>query len=111
MSLHRSSPSGQGQRSAPEEPRARRWRRPLIATAALALAGAGVVAVTTNASAATFNQEGWSTMSGGTNGGGSGPVVTVTSLSAFTSAVGSSTQQTVNLNGHFTCSTEITVAS
>ena len=64
------------------------------------------------ASAATFNQEGWSTVGGYvTNGGGTGPVITVTSLSALTSAAGSSTQETINVNGHFTCSTEIKVAS
>jgi pectate lyase len=91
--------------------RTRRWRTPAVAGAALALAAAGLAIYMPNASAATFNQEGWSTMNGGTNGGGSGPVVTVTSLSAFTTAVGSSTQETVNLNGHFTCSTEIKVAS
>lgn len=93
------------------EKRRARWRMPLVAGAAVVLATAGAMAFTTNAMAATFNQEGWSTMAGGTTGGGNGPVVTVSSLSAFTSAVGSSTQQTVNLNGHFTCSTEITVTS
>ncbi len=93
------------------EKRRARWRMPLVAGAVAVLATAGAMAFTTNAMAATFNQEGWSTMAGGTTGGGNGPVVTVSSLSAFTSAVGSSTQQTVNLNGHFTCSTEITVTS
>ncbi|HKS98017.1 MAG TPA: pectate lyase [Rugosimonospora sp.] len=109
MSLHPSAlhPA----QETPDEPRARRWRRPLIAAAALGLATAGAVAVMPNALAATFNQEGWSTMAGGTTGGGSGPTVTVTSVSAFTSAAGSSTQQTVRLSGFFSCSTEITVAS
>jgi len=50
-------------------------------------------------------------MAGGTNGGGTGPVVTVTSLSALTSAAASGTQQTINVNGRFTCSAEIKVAS
>jgi pectate lyase len=65
----------------------------------------------TSANASTYNQEGWSTMNGGTSGGGSGPVVTVTSLSALTSAAASSTQETIDVNGQFTCSGEITVAS
>jgi pectate lyase len=97
--------------TASSQPRRRRWRGALIAGALIPLTAAGVFLVVPGASAATFNQEGWSTMSGGTNGGGNGPTVTVTSLSAFTSAVGAGTQQTVRLNGHFTCSTEITVAS
>jgi pectate lyase len=88
-----------------------RWRAPVIGAAVLALGAWGALAAMPNASASTFNQEGWSTMAGGTNGGGNGPVVTVTSLSAFTSAVGSSTQETVRLSGHFTCSSEITVTS
>jgi pectate lyase len=50
-------------------------------------------------------------MNGGTNGGGNGPVITVTSLSALTSAAGSSTQQTINVNGRFTCSSDVRVAS
>jgi pectate lyase len=95
----------------PRRGRARRWRTPVISGAVLVLAAAGALTAMPNALAATFNQEGWSTQAGGTTGGGSGPSITVTSLSAFTSAVGSGTQQTVNLNGQFTCSTEITVAS
>jgi len=91
----------------------RHRRRVLAGAAALALASFGAVTFAApQAMAATNNQEGWSTMgSYVTSGGGSGPVVTVTSLSAFTTAVGNSTKETVNLNGHFTCSTEITVAS
>ncbi len=104
MTLHSPAPSGPTRRS-------RRWRAPAYAAAAVAVAGAIAFAAMPSASAATFNQEGWSTVAGGTSGGGSGPVVTVTSLSAFTSAAGSSTQETINLNGHFTCSSEITVAS
>jgi pectate lyase len=114
MTLHQPAPTAEPSadtRRTAGKLRARRWRAPLIAGAALVLAAAGAVTFTPSALAATFNQEGWSTMSGGTNGGGNGPVVTVTSLSAFTSAAGSSTQETINLNGHFTCSTEITVTS
>jgi pectate lyase len=91
--------------------RARRWRAPLVSAVAIVLGTAGALAVTSTANAATFNQEGWSTMAGGTNGGGTGPVITVTSLSALTTAAASSTQETINVNGHFTCSTEIRVAS
>ncbi len=97
--------------SAPSSTPRSRWRIPLIAGAAVTLAAAGVFGAMPGAYAATFNQEGWSTQAGGTTGGGSGPVVNVSSLSAFTSAVGSSTQQTVRLTGHFTCSSEITVTS
>jgi pectate lyase len=58
--------------SAPPPARRRRWRTPLIAGAALALAAGGVFAAMPGAYAATFNQEGWSTQAGGTTGGGSG---------------------------------------
>jgi len=54
---------------------------------------------------------GWATQGGGTNGGGSGPTVTVTSLSALTSAVSSSTAQTIRVSGTFSCSADVRVAS
>jgi len=93
-------------------PSRRRWRAPLAGGAAIAVAVAGALAFMPSAAAATTNQEGWSTVGGFvTNGGGTGPVITVTSLSAFTSAAGSSTQETIRLSGHFTCSTEIKVTS
>jgi pectate lyase len=97
--------------SEPTQSRLRRWRLPLVAGATLAVVAATGITTTTSAFAATFNQEGWSTQSGGTTGGGSGPTVTVTSLSALTSAAASSTQQTIRLNGHFTCSADVRVAS
>jgi pectate lyase len=101
--------------TSPETPAVRvRTRRPrslIVAGAVVALAAAGALSVMPDASASTWDQQGWSTMTGGTNGGGSGPVITVTSLSALTSAAASSTQETINVNGHFTCSTEIKVAS
>jgi pectate lyase len=103
--------TGQGSKEPGGASRMRRWRAPLIGGAAVLLASAGALAFMPNAMAATFNQEGWSTMNGVTTGGGNGPVVTVSSVSALTSAAGSSTQETINLNGHFTCSTEIKVAS
>jgi pectate lyase len=87
-------------------------RTALALGAAVTLATAGALAVTAApALASTWNQEGWSTLNGGTNGGGTGPVVTVTSLSALVSAAGSSTQETINVNGRFTCSSEVKVAS
>jgi pectate lyase len=92
-------------------PRRRRWRKPAIVGATLALATAGALAYMPSASAATFNQEGWSTQAGGTSGGGSGPTVTVTSLSALTTAASSSTQQTIRINGNFSCSSDVRVAS
>jgi len=92
-------------------PRSRRWRALLVGGAALALITGGAIAYAPWASAATNNQEGWSTQSGGTTGGGNGPTVTVTSLSALTSAASSSTQQTVRVNGSFSCSSEVKVAS
>jgi len=84
---------------------------PVIVVATVVAATGGALVAMPNASAATFNQEGWSTQSGGTTGGGSGPTVTVTSLSALTSAASSSTQQTVRINGNFTCSADVKVAS
>jgi pectate lyase len=86
-------------------------RTPAIVVATLVVVGGGVLIAMPSASAATFNQEGWSTQSGGTTGGGSGPTVTVTNLSALTSAASSSTQQTVRINGNFTCSADVRVAS
>ena len=97
---------------APSDPAAprRRWRLPTVIGAAF-LATAATLAYMPPAYAATFNQEGWSTQSGGTTGGGSGPTVTVTSLSALTSAASASTQQTIRINGNFTCSDDVRVAS
>ena len=54
---------------------------------------------------------GWATQGGGTTGGGSGPTVTVTSLAALTSAASSSTAQTIRVNGNFSCSADVRVAS
>jgi pectate lyase len=89
----------------------RALRLSLSAVAAAALVVAGTLAYAPAASAATFAQEGWSTQSGGTPGGSSGTVVTVTSLSALTTAAKASTSQTVQVNGNFSCSADVTVAS
>ena len=85
-------------------------RTPLAAAAVVAATAAALLAYAPAAFAATYNQEGWSTQSGGTSGGSS-TTVTVTTLSALTSAAGSSTSQTVQVNGNFTCSADVTVAS
>jgi len=86
-------------------------RTPLLAAGVAAATAAALLAYAPAASAATYNQEGWSTQSGGTSGGSASTTVTVTSLSALTSAAGSSTSQTVKVSGNFTCSSDVTVAS
>jgi pectate lyase len=86
-------------------------RTPLLAAGVAAATAAALLAYAPAASAATYNQEGWSTQSGGTSGGSAGTTVTVTSLSALTSAAGSGTSQTVKVSGNFTCSSDVTVAS
>jgi len=93
----------------PESPR-HRWHLRLGAGAAVTLAAVATFAYAPAAFAATFAQEGWSTQGGGTPGGSSS-TVTVTSLSALTSAAASGTSQTVYVNGNFTCSADVTVAS
>jgi pectate lyase len=95
----------------PAPPRGRRWRTPVAAGAILTMAVVGGTFQVPGAMAATVNQEGWSTMAGGTSGGGTGPVVTVTSLSALSTAAASGTQETINVNGHFSCSSDVRVAS
>ena len=89
----------------------RSWRIPLAAAGVAAATAAALLAYAPAASAATYNQEGWSTQAGGTSGGSTSTTVTVTSLSALTSAAGSSTSQTVKVSGNFTCSSDVTVAS
>ena len=89
----------------------RSWRIPLSAAGVAAVTAAALLAYAPAASAATYNQEGWSTQSGGTSGGSTSTTVTVTSLSALTSAAASSTSQTVKVSGNFTCSADVTVAS
>ena len=54
---------------------------------------------------------GWATQNGGTSGGSAGTVVTVSSASAFLSAVQSSTSQTVRLSGSISLSGMNKVAS
>ncbi|GIF19586.1 pectate lyase [Actinoplanes tereljensis] len=89
----------------------RSWRAPLAATATIAAVAVTFLLYVPAASAATFNQEGWSTQGGGTSGGSTSTTVTVTSLSALTTAAKSSTSQTITVNGNFSCSADVTVAA
>ncbi len=54
---------------------------------------------------------GWATQGGGTTGGAGGSTVTVTSLAALTTAANASTTQTIQVNGNFSCSDDVRVAS
>jgi pectate lyase len=54
---------------------------------------------------------GWATQGGGTTGGAGGPTVTVSSLADLNTAVRSATTQTIRVNGNFTCSDDVRVAS
>jgi pectate lyase len=85
--------------------------------ASLALAGAGIVA-TNPASAATSpgtlaitDLVGWATQNGGTTGGGSAATTTVTSASALTSAVGSTSAAVIRVSGTINCSGMLRVRS
>src|SRR5438309_313300 len=93
---------------------ARRGRKlALLAAGATALATAvatGTLLSAPNALAAN-SVDGYATVNGSTTGGAGGSTVTVTSASALASAAGSSTKETVLVNGNFSCSTEIKVAS
>jgi pectate lyase len=89
----------------------RSWRIPLGVVTTAALVALTTFAYVSPASAGTYNQEGWSTQGGGTTGGSTSTTVTVTSLSALTTAAKASTSQTVYVNGNFTCSADVTVAS
>jgi len=57
------------------------------------------------------NLIGWATQGGGTTGGAGGPTVTVTSLSALTSAVAASGAQIIRVSGNFSCSADVRVSS
>ncbi len=54
---------------------------------------------------------GWATQGGGTTGGAGGTTVTVTSLAALTTAAASAAAQTIRVDGNFTCSADVKVAS
>ncbi|GGP77373.1 pectate lyase family protein [Saccharothrix coeruleofusca] len=77
--------------------------------AALVLAGTSAIAPP--ATAASFALEGWATQGGGTTGGGSAAPVTVSTASAFTSAVQSSSAAVVRVSGTIALSSMTKVAS
>jgi pectate lyase len=78
--------------------------------AAVAVAAASAVTVVP-AQAASFNLEGWATQGGGTTGGGSATPVTVSTASAFVSAVGSSSAAVIRVSGTITLSSMTRVTS
>ncbi len=91
MTLHRTDQA--------ERPRSRRWRGPAVGVAALALAAAGALVAMPDASAATFNLQGWATQGGGTSGGGSASPVTVTTSSALISNMQASGARVIRVSG------------
>lgn len=101
--------------SATEKPtavRSRRRRTVLIAAlSSAAVVGSMLVIGQLEASAAESSPVGYASMNGGTTGGSTSTTVTVTSASALTSAIGSSTSQTVRVSGMITVSGMLRVAS
>ncbi|MCE6999185.1 right-handed parallel beta-helix repeat-containing protein [Saccharothrix sp. S26] len=77
--------------------------------AATALAATAVMAP--SAHAASYNLQGWATQCGGTTGGGSATPVTVSTTSAFVSAVGSSSTSVIRVSGTISLSSMTKVAS
>ncbi|MFD0201729.1 MULTISPECIES: pectate lyase family protein [Saccharothrix] len=85
----------------------RKISRALLAVTALSAS----VIMAPSANAASFNLQGWATQCGGTTGGGSATPVTVTSTSAFVSAVGSSSASVIRVSGTISLSSMTKVAS
>jgi pectate lyase len=85
----------------------RKISRALLAVSALAAS----VIMAPSANAASFNLQGWATQCGGTTGGGSATPVTVSSTSAFVSAVGSSSASVIRVSGTISLSSMTKVAS
>jgi pectate lyase len=54
---------------------------------------------------------GWATQNGGTTGGGGASPITVTSLDQLTSAVSATGPAVIRVNGNFSCSADVRVAS
>ncbi|HEX6469892.1 MAG TPA: RICIN domain-containing protein [Streptosporangiaceae bacterium] len=54
---------------------------------------------------------GWATQNGGTTGGSGGTTVTVSSLDQLNSAVAVTGREIIRVNGNFTCSADVRVAS
>ncbi|MFJ6672786.1 polysaccharide lyase family 1 protein [Actinosynnema sp. NPDC091369] len=85
----------------------RKISRALLATTALAAS----VIMAPSATAASYNLQGWATQCGGTTGGGSASPVTVSTTSAFVSAVGSSSASVIRVSGTISLSSMTKVAS
>ena len=66
---------------------------------------------TSNPPTNTTGLVGWATQGGGTTGGAGGATVTVTSLSALTTAAAASGSQIIRVSGNFTCSADVRVAA
>lgn len=66
---------------------------------------------TTSPPPSTTGLIGWATLNGGTTGGAGGQTVTVNSLSELISAASSSAPLIIRVNGNFTCSDDVRVAS
>jgi pectate lyase len=83
-----------------------------IGAVATTIATAGVIAGSQAQAATAPAVHGYATVNGTTTGGAGGSTVTVTSLSAFRSAAGSSSNLIIKVNGHFTSSgDEVNVTS
>ena len=92
--------------------RSRRRLTAIAAFSATVLAAGTVIAVgQLDASAAESSPVGFASMNGGTKGGASGTVVTVTTAAALKSALSSSTSQTVKVSGMITIAGMYSVAS
>jgi pectate lyase len=86
--------------------------RHVAAASVAVLAAALAVGYTTIGSAqAAPTVHGYATVNGTTTGGAGGTTTTVSTLAALTSAAGASGTAIINVNGNFTCTTEIKVTS
>ncbi|WDZ87582.1 pectate lyase family protein [Micromonospora cathayae] len=83
------------------------------ATVALLTAGAltGVTAQANPTATADYGLYGWATQNGGTSGGGNAPTTTVTSASALTTALGSTSAAVIRVSGTISCSGMLRVRS
>jgi pectate lyase len=82
-------------------------------TATVTVAPTTPVPTTTPPSGGTSSSvvHGYATVSGSTTGGGSAAATTVTSLSALTTAAAGSSAAVIQVNGNFSCSDDVRVAS
>lgn len=91
--------------------RVHRRRFSVLASAGMLALGTANVLAAPSAQAAANTVDGYATVSGTTTGGSGGPTITVTSAAALLTAAKATTKQTILVDGLFTCSTEIRVAS